>query len=429
MKTQGASSGKFVILLLFFSLFLAFSLSYAQIDDLEDLEGESETVKCKPDSFTTSYDQFKSDSINAQQISIWYSLAREEYKYKHYKRAIPYYWKVLVNDQTGKFKVVYSKLADCYYNLNQPDSVFIVVYRGLTAYPVNSRLHYWAGIVHDRLGHTECAIPHYEALTKAEPANKSYWVKLAFLYYQTENQKAIDAQQKVVNLDPNDVEASRLLAEIMEHFGEDPLKARKQAFLNDTTNLDNAMRYAKATFERGLYRESLRPFQIIVKQDRRNTVALEYMGRCYEGLNRLSKSIKYYKKILGIDPKNTKVMCLLASVYGRLNSFTTARSYVYKALRVDPGNGLPHMIMAEVYENSIQYCSDKRSEKNLSYDDKLVYRLAQLELKKAAKDPEYTSSARRRINQLETLVPTKSDLFMHKNRLKTRDKCYGWINK
>lgn len=407
-------------------LLVSFGVSHAQLEGLE-FEMEKDTVKCEPDSFITPYDKFKSDSVEQQQIHIWYSLAREEYKYKNYERAIPYYWKVLVNDTTNDFKVVYSKLANSYYNLNEPDSVLLVVYRGLERYPDYTILHYWGGLVQDALGHARCAIPHYEALTKANPNEKSYWSKLAYLYYKEEDPKAIEAQQRVVDLDPKDVEASRLWAEIMEHFGEDPLQARKQTYMNDKSNIENAMKYGKAAFERGLYQDAIQPFKSILEQEPQNTTALEYLGRCYEGLNKLSEALSYYKKILQFEPKNSKIMSLIASVYGRLNDFTTARSYILKAEKVDPGNGLPHMIMAEIYENAVQHCSEQREKNNFSYDDKLVYWMAQNELRQAAKDPNYETDAKRRINQLQNLIPSKSDWFMQKDRRTTREPCYDWI--
>jgi tetratricopeptide (TPR) repeat protein len=414
-------------LLVFLVVILSiFNLSFAQLDELEELGAEE--VDCIPSNLVTMYDQFKSDSITSQQISIWYSLAREEFKYKNYERAIPYFWKILVNDNTGKFNVVYSKLAECYYNLNHADSAFIVCYRGLEINPDNDRLHYYAGFIHDQLGHAECAIPHYEALVKSNPEEKSYWAKLAYLYYKVNDCQAIEAQKKVVEIDPDDVEASRLLADIMAHCGEDPIKALESTFRKDPNNIEIATRYGKAAFESGLYTKAIEPFQNILAQDERNIMASEYMGRSYEGLNQLSKALTYYKNILEIDPKNVNVLCLSASVYGRLSNFTTARRYVKNAQRVDPGNGLPHMIMAEIYENSVIYCSEKRKENKITYDDKLVYSLAQEELKKATKDPNYATEAKRRINQFDPLIPSTEDKFMHKNRSKTTEKCYDWIN-
>jgi tetratricopeptide (TPR) repeat protein len=234
----------------------------------------------------------------------------------------------------------------------------------------------------------------------------------------------------VVELDPTDVEASRLLAEIMEHFGEDPLQARKNTYLNDPTNVDNAMNYGKAAFERGLYDEAIAPFNSVLEQDPKDVVAMEYLGRCYESLNQPNKALGYYREILQIEPRNVNVLCLTASVYGRLHEFKTARNYVRTAERVDGGNGLPHMIMAEIYENTVTYCMDNRSDNELKYDDKLVYSYAVDELRKATKDPTVAGEAKRRINQFEAalLLPSTEDKFMHKNRTTTNEPCYSWIN-
>lgn len=423
LKTNRHSFGFRASWVLLLSLIFV-SFLFAQLEDLEEL---GEEVKCRPDTIVTGYEKFKADSITAQQVAIWYSLGQEEYKYKNFKRAIPYFWRVLMNDQSGKFKVVYSKLADCYFNLNFTDSTLLVAYLGLEKYPDHPRLNFWAGFIHDRLGHIKCAIPHYEVLVKLFPTNKEYWAKLAFLYFKAEDPRAIEAQQKVVELDPKNSEATLLLAEIMNHFGEDPIKALRQSFQNDTTNLDNAFRYGKAAFDRGLYEDALRPFRTILRKEPNNTRVMEYMGRTYEALNRMRDAIEMYKMILKIEPKNTKVMCLIASVYSQLNEFSTARFWANKAKRIDPGYGLPYMVMAEVYENAVTYCSDRREKKQFTYDDKLVYRLASEEYQKAARDPNYAADASRRIKQLETLLPTKEDLFMQKNRLTPRDPCYSWI--
>jgi len=398
---------------------------WGQVEDLEGLQTEKE--KCKPDSIITGYEKFKEDTVSEQQIAVWYSLGQEEYKYKNYKRAIPYFWRVLMNDKTGRFKVVYSKLADSYFRLNQPDSTLLVAYLGLQKYPEHPRLNYWAGFIHDQLGHTECAIPHYEILVKLYPDQKSYWVKLAFLYYKMEDPKAIQAQQKVVELDPKDTQASLLLAEIMSHFGEDPIDALRAAFENDPGNVDNAFRYGKTAFERGMYDEALKAFNTILEKNPQNTQVLEYVGRTYESMNRMKDAIATYKKILQVEPKNTKVMSLIASAYVQLNEFSRARSYVNKAKRIDPGYGLPYMVMAEIYESAVTYCSEMRKKKSFTYEDKLVYRLAAEEYKKAMRDPNYASDAKKRLKQLESLLPTKEDLFMHKNRLEPKDSCYDWI--
>ena len=398
----------------------------AQIGELDEL---AEDVQCIPDSFNTIYDQFKEEGVSETQIAIWYSLAQEEYKYKKYKRALPYFWKILMNDNTGKFKVVYSKIADSYFRLNQPDSTLLVAYMGLEKYPDRKTLHYWAGLIHDKLGHVECAIPHYEKLVTIDPKNKSYWAKLAILYFNNDDERAIEAQQKVSELDPSDVEASRLIAQFTVHFGGDPLQILKETWLKDTTNTENAYRYGKEAFDAGQYQEAIRPFEAILIQDSRNTTAMEYIGRSYEALDKNNMAISIYKDILKIEPKNINVMFLISSIYSSQNQFTTARSYINKARRIDPSDGMPHLIMAGVYENAVAYCSASRSKRELTYDDKLVYKKAVDEYNKASRDPNYAADANRRAKQLANanLLPTKEDYFMHNNRSEPKEECYSWM--
>ncbi len=120
-------------------------------------------------------------------------------------------------------------------------------------------------------------------------------------------------------------------------------------------------------------------------------------------------------------------MSLIASVYAVMNDFTSAMVYVNKAKRIDPKNGLPYMVAAEVYESAVTYCSNKRGKKEFTYDDKLVYKRAADEYKKAMRDPNYASDAKKRLKQLANLIPTKEDYFLHSNRMKPKDKCYSWI--
>ncbi len=415
-----------IAVLISFSFALSSTVLAQDEDELEGLE-QQEEVKCVPDTIITGYEKFKSDTISDQQIAIWYSFGQEDYKYKHYDKAIPYFWKVAMNDRTGKFKVVYSKLADCYYRLGKPDSTLLAAYAGLKRFPNYARLHFWAGFIHDRLGQIQCAIPHYEFMVKQYPNKKEYWSKLAYLYYKIDDPKAIEAQRKVVELDPNDLEAGRLLAEIMNHFGEDPIKALEDLFRKDPTNVENAMRFGKEAYNAGDYEKAIEAFQAVLKVQPKNTTALEYLGRSYEGLSQYTKAIRTYKEILKIEPKNVKVMSLIASVYSLLNDFPNAMVYVNKAKRIDSKNGLPYMVAAEIYENAVSYCSNKRKKQEFTYDDKLVYKRAADEYRKAMRDPNYAADAKKRLKQLANLLPTKEDYFLHSNRMKPKDKCYSWI--
>ncbi|RMF59335.1 MAG: hypothetical protein D6748_06650 [Calditrichaeota bacterium] len=428
------SSAKIIYLLLLLMTILFLPL-IAQEDDMEEME----ETPCKPETLTTIYDTHKESNVNPQQIGIWYDYARQYYKLAkyggnpdNYKDAIPYYWKVIVNDSTPTFKTAYSRLVDCYLHFNQVDSALIVIYRGLERFPNYATLHYQAGQIQRTLGKAQCAIPHYEKLielgSKDPKVLKNYWMILAQLYFQMEDERAIEAQQKVVELDPQDVEAATLLAHMMDQMGMNSLEALEKAYKLDPTNIANARRFGKAAFEANEYQKAMEAFRAILKQDPKNIEALTYIARSYEALEQLSSAIKTYKQILQIDPKNLNTLCALADVYSRMNQFKTARSYVQKALRINPNYGLAYMVMGSIYENAVSYCSGKRAKPGYTYDDKLVFERAIAEYQKAAKrDPNVISSAQSRIKMLEPFKRTKEEIFLHNKRTKINDPCYEWI--
>ncbi len=424
-----------VIILLTFITGMMVQTVLAQEEDFE----EPEQVTCTPETLTTVYDQQKVAHLDPQQLGIWYNYAREYYKLakygdnpENYKDAIPYYWKVIVNDSLGTFKIAYSKLVDCYLHFNYSDSALIVITRGLQRFPNYTTLHYQAAQIQQTLGRPRCAIPHYEALIAAQPKDpkvlKNYWSVLAQLYFQVNDERAVDAQQKVVELDPKDVEAQTLLAHMMDAFGMNSLEALEKAFLLDTTNVSNARLFGKAAFEANQYKKAIRAFRAIVVQDPKNVEAMSYIARSYEGLEQHRKAIREYKKILKVAPKSLNTLCSLADAYSRLNDFTTARSYVRKALNINSHYGLAYMVMGSIYENAVSYCSGKRGKPGYTYDDKLVFERAIAEYQKAVKrDPNVASSARNRIKMLEPFKRTQEEIFLHNNRQKLTDPCYKWI--
>lgn len=424
--------------ILLFTFFLLFGLQQVFAQGEEEMAAD-ETL-CHPENLTTPYDTANNDSIDANQLNILYDYGREYYKKGHYggkisnfKKAIPFFWKVAINDKGHRFKVVYSKLVECYLKADEIDSALIAIYRGLEIYPNYATLHYHAGQLQKALGKTACAIPHYEALVKAKnqkpEALKNYWAILAKLYQKLDDDRCIAAQQKVIELDPNDVEAASLLAKMMEYFGQDPLKALEQAFLKDTTIVSNARQYGITAYESGKYQKAIRAFKAVLASDPKNIEAMSYIGRSYESMDRLNDAISIYKKILNIDPNRLNTICAIAMVYARKNDFPTARSYVHRALRKDVNYGLAYMVMGEIYENAVNYCSNQRKKKGYTYDDKLVFELARKEYRKAMKrDPNMVEQAQNRFELLEPFVRTHADTHMHSGRNTLKEPCYRWIS-
>ena len=395
---------------------------------------------CIPNGLDSLFVTYQSPDISIKQLQIWYDYGREHHKKakfggntEYYQKAIPYFWKIVINDRTGTLKVAYSKLVECYLGLNKPDSALMAVYHGLNKYPNYTLLHYHGGVIQKTKGNVSCAIPHYEALVNSKnlDANtlKNYYQILAQLYFEINDPKAIEVQQKVVALDPSDGEASSLLARMMEVYGMDPLEALENAFLTDTTNVNNARQLGLSAYDSGKYQLAIRAFKAVLQQDPKNIEALSYLGRSYEALNHLQDALQIYKKILSVDSKHLNTLLAMASVYSRLNDFVTAKSYVYRATTVDPNYGLAYMVLGEIYENAVNFCANNRKKEGYSYDDKLVFEKArQAYLLAAQKDPNVASAAQNRYQQLAPFIRTKADKHMAGNRESFKDDCYSWIN-
>lgn len=401
-------------------------ISFAQ---LEDDEFGTEETNCIPESLMTKYDKIDYGDVTLDDIRQSYSFGSEYYKNKNYQAAIPYLWKVFLNDTTKYGRNAIRKLASSYFELQEADSTFIACYRGLAVYPDHIILHYFAGFLQDRIGNTKCAIPHYEALVEANPDKAEYLEKLAFLYFKEEDEKALEIQSRLVNLEPTNADYANTLAQMSEFFygPGGGLEAFKQAWENDPDNMDFALKYGKAAYNAGQYQAALIPLNKVIGKDPKNKQAHELIARCDESLQKYTDAISEYKKILETEPGNAEVMCNIANDYRNLNQFSNGRYWVNRALQAKPGYGMAHMIMAEIYESAVTYCQNKENRKR-KYDDGLVYQKALEEYQKAAQDPNFRSDARQRINSLKPYLPTDEETFMNQNRKQLKEECYtSWI--
>jgi len=418
----------FIILNLFLILIFNSNILYAQFED-DEFDIEKEKIVCIPESLITAYDGYDFSDVSFDNIRQWYSFGSEYYKNKNYKSSLPYLWKVFINDSTKYARNAARKIADSYFQLQQADSTLLICYRGLKIFPNHVILHYFAGFIQDNLGKVECAIPHYEALVADNPEKAEYLEKLAFLYYKMDNEKAIEIQTNLTNLESTNSKYANDLALYSEYFygAGGGLDAFKKAWENDPENIDFAFKYGKAAYDAGEYKAALTPLNLVVKKKPDHNEAHHLIAMCDESLEKYSAAIEEFKKILQTDPDNAEVMCAIASDYRNMNQFSNARYWVNKALKAKPGFGLAYMIMAEVYEAAVPYCQDKSNRKR-KYDDGLVYEKAEAEYKKAMKDPNYKADARRRINNLKPYLPTEEEKFMNQNRKNLKESCYtSWI--
>ncbi len=413
---------KWTYFILIVMTLFCFSNVFAQYEDELLGEEEQEDVICIPENMETSWDSLKNRETD-QDIALLYNFGSEYFKNKSYKEALPYLWEVYLKDSDRYARNALRRIAEIYFNQSMVDSTLLICYRGLKRFPNQILLHYYAGLLQNRLGKSKCAIPHYEALVEKDSTNLNYTKTLAFLYFKDENEKCIKVQEIVVKLNPDDPEESNTLAQYMSHFyGQDAvLDIRKKNFEDNPTNIDYAQSYAQVAASAGKFQEALVPLNVILN-NKPSTKFYLLRAEVYENLNQNNNAIDDYKSILKKETKNYNVMLRISVNYRNSNNFSSAKYWVRQALSAKPGYGLAYITMGEIYEAAVIYCQNQRGGKG-TFEDKLVYDLAKKEYEKAKNDPAFRSTANKKRDAVKPFIPSKEDYFMHKND-KIKSACY-----
>lgn len=434
-----------IIGILFLFFILQTGLVFAQVEEELEEPDQSvmEDVKCQMDSMVSGYElAYRNDPSLKENMAYLQaiSLGNEYFKQKNYLQAIPYFWKYIAADTKDQYyKTVMKKLIESYYNLGIAekgeqavaylDTSLMVCYRGLQDDPDYVTYHYWAGLIQSLLRRYKCAIPHYEKLVELQPGEKAYVETLAGLYFAVGDSRAIDMQQKVVELDPNDQEARQKLEVFTRKLGGDLFEVYEKNYKANPDNPDFARSYADAALKGDKLDIAITVYQKLLKLKPEEKETLNKLGKAYHLKGDFNNAIKYYKLYSNHASSDPAVYTNIAECYAELKSFSNAISFADKALRIKPGYGPAYMVKGKTFMYAVNECSSKREKAGLTYDDKLVYKLAYDMFKQAEKDYATASQARNYINSLQSVIPTKEDYFLHKNRTEIRDNCYSWIGK
>ncbi len=407
-------------------LFASTNFLFAQFEDEFEESTPQEEVQCMPKNMSTKWDTLYGGPLN-EDIRLLYNFGYEYYKNKSYKDALPYLWKVFLHDSAKYAKASIRKIAEIYFNRGQVDSTLIACYRGLKLFPDMLRLNHYAGLLQNKLGKYKCAIPHFEILVAKDSTQVTYLKTLAFLYFRTEDERAIKYQEKVVALQPDNAEEANTLATYIKHFrgeGEDYLKYAEETWKKNPENVDYAYNYAEAASSAGEYKRALEPINtVIAKKPSKKAYLLR--AEIYENLNQNLKAIADYKEMLKISPNDPNIMLRISVNYRNNHAFSKARYWINKALKAKPGYGEAYITLGETYEAAVAYCQDKRGGKP-KYEDKLVYEKALHAYEKAKKDPAFRAKAKRKIENVRPFIPTRDDRFMHQGA-KIKSSCYDWL--
>ena len=370
------------------------------------------------------------NNLHTREVQRLFSFGFEPYKQGDYARAKRYLKQVAELD-TGSIygRVLYQRLGDCYLRLNLPDSAEWAYRVGVKRLPDNPYFYSALGYLYRAQGRVDEAIQNYETLVTLVPDSASYHRYLGDLYIRVDDSdKAISAYQKVVNLDASDQRSQEVLSNLLAQTGdlEKVIESQKGLVERDPENIKYRMDLAQSYHRAAEFELAIEQLKFITSKEPDNTLALETLGDAYKQLENFNEAVTVYNQILRLNPDDKKNLCNLSMCYTSLGRYRNAMREVRKALRIDSNYGLAYITRGMIYETSAENCVSEKGGK-ISFDDKLVYKLAYDEYGKARADLEWKSDAERRINYLQTQIPTREDYFMHKDQKTPRGPCYQWI--
>jgi tetratricopeptide (TPR) repeat protein len=365
-----------------------------------------------------------------RQLNLNWSLGFENHENKLYRAAIPYFWKVVDLDTVKRFSDLYTFLGGCYMNLNIPDSAEIIYEMGTQRFPKKTHYHRSLAWLLAAKSQNERAIDEYNAALDLDPENLNDLKAVGnLLISEDRTDEAISVYEKIIKLDPKNGEVQNVYAQLLGSTGDEDavLNAKINASNTNPQDTNLLFQIGEIYFKQNDYENSIIYFNKLLAINAQDAMALEYVGNSQQNLGKFKEAIATYEKVIAIQQDNKKIVCEMATCYKDLGQLSKSRSVANQALKIDPAYGLAFIVRGEVYEVAVDQCLEKRGNRQLKFDDKLIYKKAYDEYAKAKKDLEFADFAQRKMSFVQPDIPTKEDLFMHQGVTKAKLACYNWI--
>lgn len=162
--------------------------------------------------------------------------------------------------------------------------------------------------IYNRNDYLEKAISEYERSIQADPDSLFLKVQLAELYWRSSNaagsspKKAIDEIQDVLKVNPDDLDAHRLLARIyVTSLGETQSSAaQSQGSVGSTQET---------------MQKAIQEYEEVTRLDPKDTQSFLFLGRLYSLNHETDKAEAVFKKVMESDPNSRPALVQLARIY------------------------------------------------------------------------------------------------------------------
>ncbi|MDZ7315535.1 MAG: tetratricopeptide repeat protein, partial [candidate division KSB1 bacterium] len=376
----------------------------------------------------------KEDSIARakaeREFLIAFSTGHEHWKNRNYADAVAPLKKAAALDVEKRYPSIYTELADSYLKLEQPDSALITYQEAVTKYPQNAFFYRSAAwLLSAKQQFPEAIDAYLKAIENDGQTTSDYKNVGRLLIAANRNDEALDIYEKLTQLDPNDAEAQEIYASLLAQTGDEDavIEAKEKALAAKPEDTNLMFSIGRMYFRRGDYQKAVEKFDMLLRLRPEDYEAMEYRGNALQNDGKYTEAIRQYEKILAAKPNHAKVLCDMATCYKELKNYQKAMATVQRAQQINPNYGLAYIVKGEIYEAVADDCISKREKRITNIDDKLVYEKAYNQYQMAARDPQFAELAKRKMNYIQTEIPTKEDKFLFPDVKQPRLDCYTWL--
>jgi tetratricopeptide (TPR) repeat protein len=402
-------------------------------------------INCIPPEDMTEIEKVASPTPEKQHIDrdkcdLFLNFAYSYYQNQNWRSTISNYRKMLeygcqeeyaqdIYPFFGRAYLQLAKTADVYY-----DSALYVFIEGQKYLPDNMFLLENIAYIYHIQKKYDLEIREYEKMIELKPSDIALYKKYNKLCF--EQNRFEDMRwgiEKILEIDPNDEQALNDQRVVFNKLGIDPTKIIREQWEKNPTNIRYGLEYAKALTDKLQYDKAIEVYKKVTAQDLRNKDAWEKLADLYKTMGRYQEAAGAYEHIAkNIDPKDLTILDDVTKMYINLADYATA--YIWAKKAVSLGNsGVAYKIRADVFYMAADYYSSSRQPK--SFEDKLVYKLAYDDYRKAKDLGEYGIQSRLDLLK-EYLIPTREDWFMNRYDASGKERtvfrprldCYNWID-
>ena len=186
-----------------------------------------------------------------------------------------------------------------------------------------------------------------------QAANEAYYNYLRGLVEERAGNTgpALEAYEKVVQEDPQALEAFRDIAQLRLRMGQPDaaLKAAERVKELAPADPSSFLFLGNVYVAQGDLAKAAEAYESVLKLDPANLRALENLGNYYAILDP-DKAIAYYQRYLDVDPRDADIYFQMALVYQKRGDLKSAQSFYRKSIDLDPHQVASHLALADLYE-------------------------------------------------------------------------------